>query len=656
MSATRTGGAPCIPERGIPARAAKKSPPPPLQFLSQSLVAAVFVATILLGAVSEPAQAQGPGDRSSFTGFFYVSSIRGDDALAASLNPGGSGKSKKMLMHAPGSATPIGVAIVDDDEEHPATPVIVNNTFAENRISIWSGSSLTGGSTGWAHPRILNNVIDSYCARTGASLSCFEGVFADDLVVGGASNWRTYNAWDGPFSSGAIYGRANLGATIAGWPVTATRTSSIGSGFGPWPAFTPIPGVVDISVFTGASGSTRGILFLRGLFQRALTADHCPHDYRLSPHAWQWDANVGDHVPVTSPLLNAGTTSLPLSYRNGASILHAPGLTGPGSTSADDMQFCSVHAWDLDAEGMGNPRVANRVDGDPLVIDLGADECDELIMAGFVPHTRIFSRNVPNAPLVTDHTTIYFVDDPGATRARPSCTLVLAPSWTLSNPQVDFRWWQQAQVNPVPHVLGSNYTRGVPVGPSSWPFRTYMRLAAPSTPPFMRNLACDFSPHLITDAHPFWGQWFHDVFAHSQHNYWSVVGPFATNPWFSLPDFTSLNPNTYTHHGPQSPNNHNLYYNPMPGADPDARPLAATFLGVLNPPGAWDVSDSSPGAFFLWPGVPPGDLRPSLCRWYESLQRRCKRFRRCRGPGHRSGLCVARTESQLSDSTGCVME
>jgi hypothetical protein len=368
------------------------------------------------------------------------------------------------------------------------------------------------------------------------------------------------------------------------------------------------------------------------------------------------DANVGDHVPVTSPLLNAGTTSLPLSYRNGASILHAPGLTGPGSTSADDMQFCSVHAWDLDAEGMGNPRVANRVDGDPLVIDLGADECDELIMAGFVPHTRIFSRNVPNAPLVTDHTTIYFVDDPGATRARPSCTLVLAPSWTLSNPQVDFRWWQQAQVNPVPHVLGSNYTRGVPVGPSSWPFRTYMRLAAPSTPPFMRNLACDFSPHLITDAHPFWGQWFHDVFAHSQHNYWSVVGPFATNPWFSLPDFTSLNPNTYTHHGPQSPNNHNLYYNPMPGADPDARPLAATFLGVLNPPGAWDVSDSSPGAFFLWPGVPPGDLRPSLCRWYESLQRRCKRFRRCRGPGHRSGLCVARTESQLSDSTGCVME
>jgi hypothetical protein len=227
---------------------------PPRQFLSQSLVAAVFVATILLGAVSEPAQAQGPGDRSSFTGFFYVSSIRGDDALAANLNPGGSGKSKKMLMHAPGSATPIGVAIVDDKEEHPATPVIVNNTFAENRISIWSGSSLTGGSTGWAHPRILNNVIDSYCARTGASLSCFEGVFADDLVVGGASNWRTYNAWDGPFSSGAIYGRANLGATIAGWPVTATRTSSIGSGFGPLSAGGTNPYSADANGLGDAGG------------------------------------------------------------------------------------------------------------------------------------------------------------------------------------------------------------------------------------------------------------------------------------------------------------------------------------------------------------------------------------------------------------------
>jgi hypothetical protein len=86
----------------------------------------------------------------------------------------------------------------------------------------------------------------------------------------------------------------------------------------------------------------------------------------------------------------------------------------------------------------------------------------------------------------------------------------------------------------------------------------------------MRNLECDFSPHLIVDWHPYWATYFTQA----------APDESAANPWYHHDDSGRED----------NRDNHYLYYKPA-----DSQKPSAVLEGTLNPPGTWSHSGSIPG-------------------------------------------------------------
>jgi len=503
----------------------------------------------------------------------------------------------------------VGLA-VDSDPPNPQQPhrlIVVNNTFARNRIGVWNGDRLNT-NIGWGEISLLNCVFDSWIPGVPAASTCpFAGVNGDDLVVNQVLTNFTFWTPNPPFGQSYCAWEAGKAAIAApNWQVPTPR---VGNG-------TPMPAPrVDLTPFTGAAGP-RGTLFINDLLRNNPTvgagSEYSPHDFRLSPMV---NTNAGP-PPAGSfnPLVNQGITAdtnpllahhiQALSMGNNLAIGwlliggRPPGLRLPQATVPFGPEdFATLHAWDWDAEGFGNPRltprgfptpdVPNNTSGVPIFqsIDLGADEMGELIIAGFIDSTRVLSRFVPQAPGITDHTRMFFVHNANLTAPRPKANEIVGR---------DVTWWAHVQQSPSP----ANYTSGVV--PS---LRNFLITAPPPPhqpkPPFMRNLECDFSPHLWPDPHPAWG-----VAYEVQYGFTDIYGAM---PWYWSPNPDPVAAFPF--------DNAYVFYNPAPGyPQHQTNFTSASFgvqhtqviVGLVNSPG----SALDPTGAFLSAMYPVGQLGP----------------------------------------------
>ena len=391
------------------------------------------------------------------------------------------------------------------------------------------------------------------------SIACFEGVDASDLIVssrGTSAINLNFNAWD--------LGRANQvrlpSAYAPNWPFPSARTA----------AALPTPRV-NIRSHTNAGNGPRGTLYNNDLFRnRGIgSGDHTPHDFRLSVNAASDPAEPPPAPPTgLNPLVDKGlhlAGAANMTFGNGTVITRPPGL------ALDAEDFATLHAWDWDADGFGNPRIHDRSDypsTDYDYIDLGADEMGDLVMAGYIDGTRIFSGDVPNAVGITDHTQVWFVNQIGAVNyLRPHYNTWIGRGYL---------WWPHAQGSP-DGSGGTNYTGGV-LGPPASLRASFTSLL----PLFMRSLECDISAHLYLDPHPLWGA------AFQVRDPFTVADIYATNAWFDTAPPTL--PGVF--------DNPMVYYNPPPGYPlhgnlgsppsvwwPFFPQVSAVLIGMPNPPG-----------------------------------------------------------------------
>jgi hypothetical protein len=268
------------------------------------------------------------------------------------------------------------------------------------------------------------------------------------------------NAWE-LSRDPQVPGYAQLGVAPPGWPSTSVRSTAAPSS----PPNAPRYNIVDFTQRANPA-NPHGTLFVNDLLRNyaLVTGAYTPdseHDFRLSPM-------VSDVMPLQTPTARNPLVDLglddsfgwPIALRNSNStyeglvpptrrrvaptLTRRPGLTLPSSTPLHNPP---MNAWDWDAEGFGNPRIANR-SGFPITIpgvtsysqmDLGADEMGELIIAGYIDGTTIFSRNVPNASGITDHTGIFFVELAGlmTPRNRPQTALWIGSQGDMVEPNAD---------------------------------------------------------------------------------------------------------------------------------------------------------------------------------------------------------------------------
>ncbi len=489
----------------------------------------------------------------------------------------------------------VGIAIDGYPNEYPS-PVIVNNTIAWNRIGIWNGQWFTQPgkpSTGYSRPRIFNNIIDSrdVLGVWNGDTSGFEGVDPSDLTIHQIkTSSGTVITVDQDYNA---YNPANVNKQKAfgTWPKTLPRSSN--------PSYQPI---------VTMSGSTGVVYFLNEMFynvegslvpNQGFLGSRSPHDFRLSPVKVSL-AGIKD----LNPMVNKGVdTSLgTLRFDNfdtndplaAPEISDPPGLKGPGDPP-NDTQYATMHCWDLDCEGFGNPRIVARA-GYPAPppnstnIDLGADEMDSLIMGGYIDGTTVFSRFVPDGQggtlSIPDHTLVFFFNLPPSLNGSQTYARPFFSSFEGGNLSGNFKWWDWAQgtsgsmnlfqyrTSANAPLVTSNYTIGY--GGS---FRWIKSLHYPGNPqsenvpwePFMRNLECDISPHLISDWHPKWA-------THFSPSGFPTADEFPCNPWYHHATNYAVN------QSPGNPrrDNHYLYYKPTHQALP-----SAVLEGTINPPGSW---------------------------------------------------------------------
>jgi hypothetical protein len=487
------------------------------------------------------------------------------------------------------------------EETSPSGPIIFNNTLAWNSIGLWNGQlGLMGSqSYGWAQLCVFNNIFDAtpYTIPATTSGSAFEGMHSDDMLAAQpGATWVCFNAWEYYAPSLSSWGKANLGGGGgASWPATQPRPL-------PAPAvpLTPMAhGVTSIAGITGAGQTPqplRGILYVSDLLQARVGNPVSPHDFRLSPMV---SANR-QALTSLSPVVDQGTFSIPSgSFKNGLQTTEL-GLANPLAGTAG-----TYLGTDVDCEGFGNPRSAQHAGYTLLPVarpDLGADELDNLLIAGFLPSTRILSRDDPTLPpahpSIADHTEILFVNLPQATYPRPIYNISLSEGDSV----VDLNWFSQLVTNPNPpqFVPASNYTNGVVA------HRTQFDALYGFTPPpnplekrpnFMRNLRCDFSPHPLMDLHPLWPEWFKLRFNPKPLGT-DPVGYYATNPWVRDTNYRVSISSLEDPH----PDNEFLYYDPNVGPD--------NISGHLNPPGTFHNNPAVWGNYLLWEGWPTGQLGP----------------------------------------------
>jgi hypothetical protein len=425
----------------------------------------------------------------------------------------------------------------------------INCTFALNVIGLWNGQFTTDLDgppvVGWSKLIVHNCVFDSTFYEgagdprsqellpllvppsdppitqqedingTGvfrANTSPFEGLTLDDRYVTSVATPTQYIAFE--------LGRENVFTSntldlfdppIEVLPATLPRTTP---GFSLLPLVNIAPNTMNLMYNdspTTALGRRRGVLFVRDLLatinsngpwgDAPPTHDLSPHDFRLSPQA----ALASDDVVTPSaqnPLVDCGSTALPLTFANGLVLTEPP-------FSLDVDPIYPFHAWNYDCEGYGNPRIADHPVFMGDEIDLGADELDELLIAGYLDRTRSFVRLAtigpgnaprenailwylgPSAALDASYASLtgtggfppsyadlpgYTVND-GAGTGDPNAQLEFLPLWFTG----EDRYNPGADRFDIPIARARRLHR--------WP--------TPST-------AADITPHLLPDIHPYW--------------------------------------------------------------------------------------------------------------------------------------------------------
>lgn len=393
-------------------------------------------------------------------------------------------------------------------------PILANNTLVGNQAGIWSGmltqqSPPTPPVYVQAHnPLVINNIL--LAPLPNPASSCYEGlsdaVLLIDVVDGATiAPARDFNAWlPGTTNFGFIPGVPNWGIADLGWTSLPP---------------TPAPRV-DL---TGLAN-----LFVRDLLAGASIFNE-EHDYRLSPHISNNPAvSPGAMLPlVQNPLIGAGvnratpgTTLHGIQNVAGNYLDYHPGLP-------DGVEECSIHGWDWDGEGFGNQRLLPR-DGimpNPLppfgTVDIGADQCGGLIMAGYIPSTRMFACENPQVG-ATGHDRVFYVEQPNAAGfPRPDS------AWRLGS----LPWFDNVQkpatleIAPCSTSVPTFYTEGYFTGSGFSP-RAYMYFLG-YFGPTPRHLGCDFGPSLFTDWHGFWDFWM-SIYKGSPFSF--TPDPYATNP------------------------------------------------------------------------------------------------------------------------------
>ena len=477
----------------------------------------------------------------------------------------------------------------------PERPRILNNTIAWNAIGMWAGEvPVTTPPYAFSihAPVVVNNIFDSG-SPPGlayiAGVSGFEGIHNQDKQVrtrngvsvnaGAPLTGLDFNAWE----VGRVnFGDTNASAVVLNWPRTFANTT---------PPNTPANGPrVDISPYT--QGAVRGSLYVNDIFRNAgiggLGANYSYNDFRLAPNVSQ------DQQPPTSldPLVNQGIDDVGLAHPwsilmvNALGFADSPGLPmfseGSGETSGS--VDTPMNAWDWDCDGYGNRRIFLRpapygqgtYDGGDSVIDIGADEFDTLLMAGYLSSTRIYSDGAPQATF-GNHTQVYFFNEiSGGSYLRPMASAMQGRTHL---------WWHHVQT-PGDQDAG-NYTRMTTL---PWlADRQFLMTLAPQFPydSIVRSLECDFSGHVLPDQHPYW-----PIAQGSLHHPQTGVpyDIYACNPWHSLalpflykpnPPATRDNPAVYFNVGANTPG-HNYGLSPY-----HLYGYVQTYVmdGTVNPPG-----------------------------------------------------------------------
>ncbi len=322
-----------------------------------------------------------------------------------------------------------------DPKPHSVT--LVSNTIAMNAVGVWNGQteawSLGVLSTGLSKLMLVNNIFDSKlvkhlnyedanCTGTQAppswerwiilngmtSISAFEGIDVDDLTTTGNVDLNAYAAGNGT-NYNIIGNPASPPHTNISLPATRPRNSN-----------SPASPGFDIGPLTGAGDGTkgRGVLYIRDLFYngspfhplsgsnhtQSCNFDLSPGDFRLAP--WVADAHLLVNSPnapgaggMPNPLVDVGTTTLPLTMKNGMSLNSGPGFLdlptiGGGGGDPDIWNYDQWVNGATDGEGFGNPRIVDHPEYTGTGIDIGADEVDVMIFGGYRFGTTMFTRSV----------------------------------------------------------------------------------------------------------------------------------------------------------------------------------------------------------------------------------------------------------------------
>ncbi|MGE3878937.1 MAG: hypothetical protein AB7I19_07755 [Planctomycetota bacterium] len=519
----------------------------------------------------------------------------------------------------------VGIALEDDPSPTPNSPTIVNNTLAWNRIGIWNGyrDPSVGVNQGNMMPVILNNVIDTCNPADQLRVDIVtQGMHQDDLRITALADaggnpvtppTTTPNAWS---TNPVLINTPTPDLTVlATWPTPNPRPT-------PTPGPLPSP-VVDLAPFMATPTKARGLLYVMDALRLNGGGSLSPHDLRLAPHTAADASTISPTNPIsqTNPLVSRGLATgdtvnrfQSITYANGFILTDQPGIR----LSSTSTELDEYHAWDWDCEGFGNPRIRCRT-GFPVPpavlspVDLGADEMDELIVAGYIESTRIFGTVMSAAGFPVRHQArVHFLDLRGPTYPRPSYLTTVG--WA-------FNWWQHVRFRTPaegcldcttitwpgtsgPITFGSNYTDAATPFPGSPPAQTYRNFkislspAAPHWPsdvltpvsqpnkaPIMRSLQCDFAPVLFSDLQPYWGEvWFHlvgNLFPSLASLPLLVGDVYASNPWqgsrwSALEFFSSSVP------GMVAIDNWTTYSNPAHPTFP-----SQVGVGVLHPPGSF---------------------------------------------------------------------
>ncbi|MBK8975138.1 MAG: hypothetical protein IPM29_04385 [Planctomycetes bacterium] len=404
---------------------------------------------------------------------------------------------------------------------------VFNNTFAWNVIGVWQGNT---GDTVPA-PSVLSSVFANNIFDVGspngfpAGASAFEGIdtFQREVTMHGTNpvSRLDFNAFPDERTGAGVPVWFNNGATIGPWQTA-------------WPTFNTLetPARVDLTVFA----QQPRVLFIADALRLGGSGVTSEHDLRLCPNVSTAIDRTTPSPTAFNPCIDRGIDADPnlrpgfgwgtIVFGNVTSVLLEDLGLPPGSEEVP------ITGWDVDAEGFGNPRSVPDSDlpypqDQRGFVDLGADECDDLIVAGFVPGTRLFTLT-PVAP-IRDHTRIFFFGEIGTVAPRPVFNSIVGGVATLG---MIFDWYPHA-TNPDPSeaTLG-NFTDTLAWGAALQqpPLRAdQINAGIPPRRHIPRNLRCDFSPHLITDFHPLWGNpLFDDLWLWT-----SKYGDgYACNPWY----------------------------------------------------------------------------------------------------------------------------